>query len=68
MHSHPAKCAIYLTGGTTRITSEAGEVTTVTRVPGQVECRGAEVHRSENVGTKAQEVVILEMKGRDNLR
>lgn len=67
MHSHPASCAIYLTGGTFRFTSPGGEVTTESREQGQVNCRPAGVHRPENIGTVGEEIVILEMKGRRSL-
>jgi quercetin dioxygenase-like cupin family protein len=67
MHSHPARCAVYLTGGTTRVTDEAGEVQTFTRVPGEVVCTDAGVHQSENIGTTDIQAVILEMKDHDLL-
>jgi quercetin dioxygenase-like cupin family protein len=67
MHSHPARCAVYLTGGTTRVTTEAGEVRTFTRTPGEVVCTPAEVHKSENIGETDLQAVILEMKDHELL-
>lgn len=67
MHSHPARCAVYLTGGTIRVTEEAGEVQAFTRTPGQVVCTDAGIHQSDNVGATDVTAVILEIKDHDLL-
>lgn len=67
MHSHPARCAVYLTGGTTRVTTGTGDVQTFTRTPGQVVCTDAGIQQSENIGTTDIEAIILEMKDHDLL-
>jgi quercetin dioxygenase-like cupin family protein len=67
MHSHPASCAVYLTGGRFRFTSPGGESLVEEREQGQVNCRPAGVHRPENIGPVGEDIIILEMKGRRSL-
>ena len=69
MHHHPASCAVFLKGqpGTFELpTGEVEEMPATT--PGQVVCWDAQVHLPTNMGEEANDLVIVEFKGREALQ
>ena len=65
MHSHDANCAIFLTGGKTRMELPDGSSSVVPAAAmGVVDCGDAEVHLPTNIGESAMELILVEMKGR----
>jgi quercetin dioxygenase-like cupin family protein len=62
MHSHPDNVAIPLTDSHVRVTSEDGKTTEVTRKAGDASYRAAHKHAVENIGDKAYEAIIVELK------
>lgn len=66
LHSHPAHCAVFLTGGTFRFTLADGSTTggDAPTPSGDISCVDADVHTPENVGSQPVELVLIELKGR----
>ena len=66
MHYHPANCAIFLAEGTGNMESPDGQTESMSFQPGDVVCGDAEMHRPSNAGDAAFELVLVELKGREN--
>ena len=65
MHRHPANCAIFITGASVTFQLPTGETVNAGGTPGQVLCGDAEVHLPTNTGSEANEVIVVELKGRE---
>ena len=65
MHRHPANCAIFITAGISTFALPDGETIEATGTPGQVQCGDSEVHLPTNTGDTPNEVIVVELKGRD---
>jgi quercetin dioxygenase-like cupin family protein len=62
MHSHPAVVAIFLTDGECRFTFPDGTTEDHSLKAGQTMYMPAMAHLPENTGTKAFEVIVIELK------
>lgn len=63
MHSHPAVVAIYLTDGSIRMHTPDGKSQDNQGKAGQAMYMPAGVHQPENIGDKAFDVIVVELKG-----
>jgi len=62
MHSHPAGVAVYLTNGRGTFTTPDGKTQPVKFKAGTVQWTDPTVHLPENTGSKAFEVIQVELK------
>lgn len=62
MHGHPASVAVFLTEGETRFSFADGKTSTSKVEAGQVRWLEKEMHLPENDGSKAFEVVVVELR------
>ena len=63
MHSHPSpNVVVYVSGGHMKTTASDGKVTDTTMVPGTVRVSAPAKHSNENLGDKATEAVVIELK------
>jgi quercetin dioxygenase-like cupin family protein len=67
MHTHPAHCLTFITGGNLRLTMADGKSVDAALTRGAVECNGAVVHAAQNVGESPVEIVAVEFKNRQAL-
>jgi len=64
MHEHPANVAIFLTDGSTTMTTPDGKTTSpAVSKAGTATWDAGGLHLPENVGVKPFEVILVEMKG-----
>jgi len=63
MHEHPAVVAIFLTDGQIMFTFPDGKMEHQTMKAGESRAMAAGKHLPENMGDKATEVIVVEMKG-----
>jgi len=64
MHAHPANVAVFLTDGQARFTLPDGKTQDAPVKAGAVQWDGGGKHLPENVGDKAFELVLVELKGK----
>jgi quercetin dioxygenase-like cupin family protein len=64
MHAHPANVAVFLTDGQARFTLPDGKTQDAPVKAGVVQWDGGGKHLPENVGDKAFELVLVELKGK----
>jgi quercetin dioxygenase-like cupin family protein len=64
MHAHPPNVAVFLTDGQARFTLPDGKTQDVPVKAGSVQWDGGGKHLPENVGDKAFELVLVELKGK----
>jgi len=64
MHEHPANVAVFLTDGQGRFTLPDGKTQDVPIKAGTVQWDGGGKHLPENVGDKAFELVVVELKSK----
>lgn len=62
MHSHPDSVVVYLTDGTTRMTTPDGKSQVVNTKAGTASWTAAGLHLPQNVGTKPSQLVLVELK------
>ena len=62
MHSHPAVVAVALTGAKVKFTLPGGQTMEAELEPGQAMYRDAADHATENIGSTAAHVVLVEIK------
>ena len=62
MHSHPNSVAVFLTDGTTRMTTPDGKSQDLPGKAGDATWTPAGSHLPQNVGAKALQVVLVELK------
>ena len=62
MHNHPNAVAVYLTDGTTRMTTPDGKSQDVPVKAGATSWTPAGNHLPQNIGNKAFEVILVELK------
>lgn len=62
MHSHPNAVAVYLTDGMTRMTTPDGKSQDMPAKAGGATWTPAGSHLPQNVGNKAFEVILVELK------
>ena len=65
MHHHPANCFISLSDGSSQMTDPAGDVSDLSLALGEVGCGDAEAHLPANSGDGANELILIEFKGRE---
>jgi quercetin dioxygenase-like cupin family protein len=63
MHSHPASVVVYLSDGTTRMTTPDGKTQDTQGKKGQAVYTPAGIHLPENTGDAPFDAVLVEMKG-----
>lgn len=63
MHSHPDSVAVFLTDGTSKMSTPDGKSQIMTVSAGQAMFTPAGAHLPENTGDKAFELVLVELKG-----
>lgn len=63
MHSHPDAVAVFLTDGKARFTFPGGKTQDADIKAGTAMWNTATTHLPENVGDKAFEVMVIELKG-----
>ena len=63
MHSHPDSVVVYLSDGTTRMTTPDGKSQDYTGKAGEARFTPAGVHQPENIGNAAFDAVLIELKG-----
>jgi quercetin dioxygenase-like cupin family protein len=64
MHEHPANVAVFLTDGKAKFTLPDGKTLEVPIKAGAVQWDGGGKHLPENIGDKAFELVVVELKGK----
>lgn len=64
MHAHPANVAVFLTDGQARFTLPDGKTQDAPVKAGSVQWDGGGKHLPENIGDKAFELVLVELKGK----
>ena len=64
MHSHPDAVAVFLTDGKVRFTFANGKTQDADAKAGTAMWNPATTHLPENVGDKAFEVMVIELKGK----
>jgi len=62
MHNHPNAVAVYLTDGTTRMTTPDGKSQDVPVKAGTTGWTAAGSHLPQNIGNKAFELILVELK------
>ena len=62
MHSHPASVAVFLTDGSVKFTTPDGKSRSATAKAGEVQWEPAGPHLPENVGAKAFDLILVELK------
>ena len=63
-HTHPAKVAYVLSGGTLKVTTESGETLVAEEKQGEVRWMGAVgKHYGENIGDTPIKIILVEVKG-----
>ena len=62
MHSHPGSLAVFLTDGTTRMTTPDGKSQDMPVKAGTTMWTDAGTHLPENIGGKPFELVLIELK------
>jgi len=62
MHYHPASVAVYLTDGTTRMTTPDGKSTDAPVKAGTSAWTPAGSHLPQNTGSKPFELILMELK------
>ncbi|MBI4889607.1 MAG: hypothetical protein HY821_03210 [Acidobacteria bacterium] len=62
MHSHPKTLAVFLTDGTSKMTTPDGKSQEVPIKAGTVQFREAGSHLPENVGKAPFQVIVVELK------
>jgi quercetin dioxygenase-like cupin family protein len=63
MHEHPASVAIFLTDGKVRFTTPDGKTREAPAKAGETMYTPAQAHLPENIGPKAFELILVELKG-----
>ena len=63
MHSHPEAVAVFLTDGKARFTFPDGKTQDADIKAGTAMWNAATTHLPENIGEKAFEVMVIELKG-----
>ncbi len=66
MHYHPAGVAVFLSDSQVRFTSADGKTVDVTGKRGQATWEAAGMHLPQNTGDKPMEVMLVEMKGKQD--
>lgn len=64
MHEHPASVAVFLTDGHVRFTLPDGTSVAADVKAGEVQYNAGGKHLPENVGDKAFELILVELKGK----
>ena len=65
MHWHDANCAVFLNDGDMRMELPDGSSSIApANATGVVNCTDAEAHLPTNIGDRAVELILIEMKGR----
>ena len=64
MHEHPANVAVFLTDGKAKFTLPDGKTLEVPIKAGAVQWDGGSKHLPENIGDKAFELVVVELKSK----
>lgn len=64
MHAHPANVAVFLTDGRAKFTLPDGKTQEVPIKAGAVQWDGGGKHLPENIGDKAFELVVVELKSK----
>jgi quercetin dioxygenase-like cupin family protein len=62
MHSHPASVAVFLTDGRVKFTTPDGKSQPASAKAGEVQWEAAGAHLPENVGAKAFDLILVELK------
>ena len=62
MHSHPDSVVVYLTDGTTRMTTPDGKSQDMPGKAGQAAFAPAGTHLPENIGDKGFDAILVELK------
>jgi hypothetical protein len=62
MHSHPANVAVFLMDGQSKFTLADGKTNEATFKAGEAQWAEKEKHLPENLGVKALELVLVELK------
>jgi quercetin dioxygenase-like cupin family protein len=62
MHSHPASVAVFLTDGKVKFTTPDGRSQEASPKAGEVQWEAAGPHLPENVGAKAFDLILVELK------
>jgi quercetin dioxygenase-like cupin family protein len=62
MHSHPASVAVFLTDGKVKFTTPDGKTQEAAAKAGEVQWEPAGPHLPENVGAKAFDLILVELK------
>jgi quercetin dioxygenase-like cupin family protein len=62
MHSHPGAVAVFLTEGKVKFTLPGGKTQDLTVKAGEARLTDAGAHLPENIGDKAFELVLVELK------
>ena len=63
MHSHPATVAVFLTDADGKFTFPGGKTQLLTTKAGDSQYTAAGTHLPENIGDKAFDVIVVELKG-----
>jgi quercetin dioxygenase-like cupin family protein len=64
MHEHPANVAVFLTDGQGRFTLPDGKTQDIPIKAGTTQFNGGGKHLPENIGDKAFEIVLVELKSK----
>jgi quercetin dioxygenase-like cupin family protein len=64
MHSHPATVAVFLTDADGKFTFPGGKTQLLTTKAGDSQYTAAGTHLPENIGDKAFDVIVVELKGK----